>query len=368
MSTFLISCGGTGGHLSPGIALAEALADRQHQAILLVSQKAIDTRLLQNYPALHFERIPGSPLSASPAAFARFISSQSRGFAASLRLLRDLHPDCVVGFGGFTTAAIILAARFRHLPIALHEANRVPGRAIRFTARFAHRLYLPPGVRLPGIRASRLRQVGLPVRREITRLPREEARLSLGLNPHQKVLVVFGGSQGASSLNDWARRQAPALAARSVQLYCVTGPGKGDASTVTHPGPGGHPISAHFTPFCDRVAALLSSADLVLARAGAGSLAEFTRCHSPALLVPYPHAADNHQAANAAYFERQGGGLVLPESSLHDLTDEVNDLLFNDDLLAKFRANLQRMDREHVTATILDDLEALASLPPRVPR
>jgi UDP-N-acetylglucosamine--N-acetylmuramyl-(pentapeptide) pyrophosphoryl-undecaprenol N-acetylglucosamine transferase len=119
-------------------------------------------------------------------------------------------------------------------------------------------------------------------------------------------------------------------------------------------------VRAWFLPFCDDVGTLLSAADLVLSRAGAGTLAELIRCETPAILVPYPHAADNHQQANARFFEQQGGGLVVDQAALGTLRQEVLDTIFNDWLLNKFRENLRRMGRENCVETIVQDLEELA--------
>jgi UDP-N-acetylglucosamine--N-acetylmuramyl-(pentapeptide) pyrophosphoryl-undecaprenol N-acetylglucosamine transferase len=109
----------------------------------------------------------------------------------------------------------------------------------------------------------------------------------------------------------------------------------------------------------------MSAADLVLSRAGAGTLAELVRCETPAILIPYPHAADNHQWANATYFEQQGGGVVVADDKLAGLRQEVLDVMFNDWLLSKFRTNLHRMSQENSIETIVADLEDLASGPTR---
>ena len=106
-----------------------------------------------------------------------------------------------------------------------------------------------------------------------------------------------------------------------------------------------------------------SAADLLVSRAGAGTLAELIRCETPAILIPYPQAADDHQRANAAFFERQGGGIVVPETNLDQLHAEVLDVIFNDWLLRKFRANLQRMDRANSLELMLEDLEDIAKPP-----
>ena len=359
MSNYLISCGGTGGHLSPGIALAEGLAANGHTAILLISHKKVDARLVEKYPALRFERIPGSPFTLKPAGFFAFVVSQTRGFFFSLKLVRSLRPAGIIGFGGFTTAAIIVAGRLCGVPVALHEANRVPGRAIRLLGRLARRVYLPPAVTIPGVSQKKVRHVGLPVRKEIVRQPQAEARLKLGLDSAQRVLAIFGGSQGATVLNDWARRELPLLAAGGVQLYCVTGLGKGAAEVLVLKSQTGAAVKAVFVPFCDQVAELLSASDLVVARAGAGSIAELIRCGTPSVVVPYPHAADNHQQANAAYFAEQGGGVVIAQPDLAGLGRTVIDLLSDDGRLRKLRGNLERMNRENPLDLILADLSVL---------
>ena len=144
-NTFVIACGGTGGHLSPGIALAEALVARGHAATLLISQKKVDARLSEKYPHLTFVRVPSAPFGWRPDVHLRFHLRQSQGLLFSLDLLRKLKPAAIVGFGGFTNAGVVLAGRFAGIPVALHEANRVPGRSTRLLSRFAKRLYLPPG-------------------------------------------------------------------------------------------------------------------------------------------------------------------------------------------------------------------------------
>ena len=360
MSKYLISCGGTGGHLSPGISLAEGLAARGHEAVLLVSQKKVDARLLEKYPHLRFERMPGTGFSLNPVQLLKCVVSQARSFLQCLRLVRSLRPDGLVGFGGFTSAPIVLAGRLLGVPVALHESNRVPGLAIRSLGRFAQRVYLPPGIRIPSIRAVATRHVGLPVRREFVRQPQAAARAALGLDANQKVLVILGGSQGSGALNDWVRDQLAVLAAEGIQVYCVTGMGKGRDGVTMLKTKTGEPVRTEFVAFSDRIAELLSAADLVVSRAGAGTLAELIRCETPAILVPYPQAADDHQRANASFFERQGGGIVVEQTRVAGLTAEVLDIIFNDWLLRQFRGNLQRMDRANSLELMLHDLEQLA--------
>ncbi len=357
---FAIACGGTGGHLAPGIALAEALRERGHDVALFISHKRVDERLASHYPHLRFERVPSAPFAWRPDKLLRFFWHQWRGLLFSLRFMRQQRPAAVIAFGGFTSAAVVVAARLLRVPAALHEANRVPGLAVRLLSQIAGRAFLPQGVRLPSRDGLSVCHVGLPVRREFVRLPREQARIQLGVDRNQRLLVVLGGSQGAGPLNQWIEHNLHALALAGVQIWCVTGLGKAEAHVrelgLWH----GTPLRAWFEPFSDRVHVLLSAADLVLARAGAGTLAELIRCETPALLVPYPHAADNHQMANALHYEQQGGGLVVAQTSLCNLKQEVLELIYNDWLLARFAENLRRMARENASEVIVDDLERFA--------
>jgi UDP-N-acetylglucosamine--N-acetylmuramyl-(pentapeptide) pyrophosphoryl-undecaprenol N-acetylglucosamine transferase len=155
-------------------------------------------------------------------------------------------------------------------------------------------------------------------------------------------------------------RNFPILAERGVHLVCVTGLGKGSEAVHETKGPEGERVVARFLPFCDEMAELLSCADLVVSRAGAGSLAEFVRCRLPAVLVPYPFAADNHQWENARCFERQGGGLALDARELDRLLAEVLETIFNDFLLGVFRRNLERMEHGNSIEVFLRELDELA--------
>jgi len=361
MSKFLISCGGTGGHLSPGIALAEGLIERGHEAVLLISQKKVDARLIEKYPHLSFVRVPGVGFSFNPVKLVRFVATQAWGLLFCLRLARFHRPDGIVAFGGFTSAGIVLAGRLLKIPVGLHESNRVPGLAVRVLGGLARRVYLPAGVGLTSVRAHHIRYIGMPVRKEIIKKSQSAARETLGLDANHCVLVIFGGSQGSGPLNGWVRGRLPMLASEGIQVYCVTGLGKGEPEVFAMPNAEGEMIKLIFVPFCDRVAELLSAADLVVSRAGAGTIAELIRCEAPAILVPFPQAADDHQRANANYFERQGAGVAVEQSRLDELQAEVLDVIFNDWLLRRFRSNLQRMDRTNPLVLLLDDLEQMIS-------
>ncbi len=360
MSAFVISSGGTGGHLAPGIALAEELTRRGHACTLIVSGKRVDSRLLEKYPHLNFVRSPGTGFQWGFLAVLKFSASQLRALWFSLRLVRRVKPAAVIGFGGFTTVGLALTGWLLGIPVFLHEANRVAGRAIRTLSGLAKCVYLPEGVALGGLPPQKLRECGFPLRREMRRLPRAEARRKLKIATEGKLLLILGGSQGATSFNDWIASNFVRLAEEGISVYCVTGLGKGGQGIIEKRNSDGAVTRAYFTNFCDDMPALLSAADLVLSRAGAGSIAEFIRMRLPSILMPYPQAADDHQSANARFLERQGGGVVVPSSQRERLFREILDLIFNDWMLEKLRGNLARLDAEEAVMQMADDLEQCA--------
>tara|TARA_B100001964_G_scaffold235340_1_gene295294 strand:- start:623 stop:1252 length:630 start_codon:yes stop_codon:yes gene_type:complete len=188
-------------------------------------------------------------------------------------------------------------------------------------------------------------------------MARGQARRKLGIRSDERLLVVIGGSQGAASLNLWVKRNAERLAAEGIGVYVITGTGNESEGVVELNGDR-RKVTARFVPFCDDMAALLSSADVVVSRAGAGSIAEITRCRVPSVLVPYPHAADDHQRLNAGFMESKGAAIVCEESNLDNLFDEVRELCFNDELQTIVRRNLdhaEKMDPLSFLASDMDD-------------
>lgn len=331
MSRVLLVCGGTGGHLAPGIALAEQLAARGVACQLLVSGKGVDRRMAARYPRLAFRRGHGRGWGPGLAARAAFLLLGLVALADSLWLLLRRRPDCLVCFGGYLSLAPALVARLLRIPVHLHEANRVPGKAVRLLARLARTVHLPPGVALPAAGAGRLRAGGFPLRAEIGPRPRVPARAALGFPAEGRLLLVVGGSQGAASLTRWAAESFPALAADGVHLLCLTGPGGRSGEERR-----GEAL-ARFLPFCDRMADAYAAADLAVSRSGAGTLAELAACRLPAVLVPLPTAADDHQSANARAAADLGAARVCPEAELPRLLALALGLLRDEAGLAALR-------------------------------
>lgn len=353
----LIICGGTGGHLSPGIGTAQQLADLGIPVELVVSDREVDSRLMEVYPNLPYFRGIGAPFRWNPVGMVRFCWRGLRSMVQSLGSLRKERPAVLLAFGGYLSVSWVLTARLLKIPVILHEANRRPGRSIGYLARFAERIYLPEGVSLRGVAPGRLRRMGMPLRKEVRHRAKEEIRRRMGISPHAKVLVVVGGSQGAQALNDWVERHRRSLAGDGIEVMLVSGPGK-----VSLPerealeSDLGETVPFRNFEFHDALHDLFSSADVVVSRAGAGTLAELVECLTPSILVPYPHAADDHQLCNARDLERRGGCIVVEQSNLGQLYREVLDVIFNDWLLDRMRYNLRLMRVRNASQRLAYDL------------
>ena len=339
-----IICGGTGGHLAPGIATAQRLMDAGIPVQVVISEKEIDSRLVQSYPEIPYKRAKGAPFGWKPSRLLRFLVKSVTGFVEALRGLRRERPPVLLAFGGYLSISYVLAAWFLKVPVVLHEANRKAGRSIRFLSGLAEDIFLPEGVLLNGIEPRRLHHSGMPLRKEVRHIPKDEIRTRLGLPLHAKVLVVVGGSQGAAVLNKWVERHRRSLAADGIWIFLVAGPGKlqlPELETVNSDLE--QAVEIRCFAFHNALHELFSAADVVVSRAGAGTLAELIHCLTPSILIPYPFAADQHQLANARDLERRGGGILLEQTELNALYREILDLIYNDWLLSRMRSNLRRM-------------------------
>ncbi|MEX1044857.1 MAG: undecaprenyldiphospho-muramoylpentapeptide beta-N-acetylglucosaminyltransferase [Chthoniobacterales bacterium] len=310
---FAIACGGTGGHLFPGLAVAEVLRGQGHEVLLFVSEKEVDARALRNHPDLAREKLPsiGLPSFFSPAlvTFLRRLRASLKQCGATYEGAR---PDAVLGMGGFTSIAPLIAARRRGIPAFLHESNAIPGKANRLAARFCRAVLLgfDECARHFGGRPTCV--TGTPIRRELSVdvPPREEARRRLGLAPDRTTLLVMGGSQGAAGINALLSQSAPHLAGAGLQVIHLAGEREVDAVRGAYEAAG---VPCAVLPFCDRMQDVYPAADLAVSRAGAASLGELAWFGLPAVLIPYPHAAEDHQRLNAEIYARTGAAKIVAE-------------------------------------------------------
>lgn len=352
-----IVCGGTGGHLAPGIATAQRLRQRQVPVRLVTSEKEVDSLLLGAYPDIPYMTAKGAPFSLRPLGLLGFLWKNLYGFVQAIRTLRQDRPPVLVAFGGFQSVSFVIAAWLLRIPVVLHEANRVAGRSVRTLAVMADLVFLPDGVALPGIETRRLQRLSMPLRQEVQHIPKDQIRKKMEIPVHAKVLVVSGGSQGAEILNTWVETHHKSLAADGIWVILVAGPGKNHLPerTVLESEQGAS-VEVRSFAFHPAMYELFSCADMVVSRAGAGTIAELVTCLAPSILVPYPHAADDHQTANARDLERRGGSILIGQPEIPNLYREILDLIYNDWLLGRMRSNLRQLSSGDAAARLADHL------------
>src|SRR3954453_18121349 len=206
----VIACGGTGGHLFPGVAVAEALRTRGHDVMLFVSEKEIDQLALSGREQFRFEKLPsiGLPSLYSPAILG-FVRRFNQSLGLCRAIYRKFQPNVILGMGGFTSTAPVLAGKMRGVPTFIHESNAIPGKANRITARMVRAVLLGFKECAPFFPKVRTEVTGTPIRKELQRIDRREARQRLGLREDLLTLLVMGGSQGASGINQAMIKSIP---------------------------------------------------------------------------------------------------------------------------------------------------------------
>ena len=353
----VIACGGTGGHLFPGIAVAEVLQNRGHAVMLLVSEKDIDAVALSGRTNFQVEKLPtvGLPSPFSPALF-----GFTRRFVESLSLCRSIYrkfnPQAVLGMGGFTSTAPVLAGRFRGIATFIHESNAVPGKANRWTARVVNAVMLGFKECAPFFPKACTEVTGTPVRTELVRLDRAESRRKLGLQEDLPTLLVMGGSQGASGINQALIKALPFLQGVPLQVIHLSGARDerlvGDNYRREN-------VPAYVGAFHHQMEEVYSAADLVVARAGAASLAEFAGFSLPGIVIPFPYAADDHQTRNAEIFARADAAILLKQADLSGelLARNIRELVENPQRLQQMAANCARLAPNDAAGRVANTIE-----------
>lgn len=316
----LIAAGGTGGHIAPALAVGARLRDRFGDDVLVRFVSGCRDVERQAFEAAHefpevipCERAPRLSLEGAPDC-ARY----ARALVAAMGLARRFRPDAVLAMGGYVCAPVLWAARARRAPYYLHESNSVPGKATRLFARGARTVFLAhaDAAAMLGAR-TRAEVVGTPVRQGVLCGDRLAAREALGLDAQALVVGVVGGSQGARALNESMLDALEALAQRAPRLRVVWAAGHAHRNTVEAALAGrGLSERVRLFDFIADMGAFYAASDLVVSRAGASTLAELAATGKPSILVPYPHAADDHQSSNAKALAAAGAAELIPEADL----------------------------------------------------
>jgi UDP-N-acetylglucosamine--N-acetylmuramyl-(pentapeptide) pyrophosphoryl-undecaprenol N-acetylglucosamine transferase len=347
-----IAGGGTGGHVTPALALAEAVAARGDAPFLLGGEIGLERKLV---PEAGFELVmlpSGQVMGRGATAVLRAGLATLRGALAAWRELGARRARVLISVGGYASVPGVIAAALRRIPIALVEPNALPGRANRLAARTARTVFVQFEAAVPLLRRARtVSVVGAPLRKSLVSAFRSAPPRRTPGKPLR--LLVFGGSQGARQINDVMIEAAPELARMGTEIFHQTGEVDRERVAAAYAAAG---IAARVVAFERNMPARYAESDLALCRSGALTVAELAMAGLPALLVPYPHAADDHQSANARAVAEAGAAIVLPSRPLAaaDLLRALADLTARPEQLVAMGAAATRLARPDAAARIVE--------------
>lgn len=355
----LITVGGTGGHVYPALSLAQQLKSSHPQLdILFAGGNLIANRYFEHGSFPYSSISCGSFAKKNPFSLTSACFSIAKGLWQSRRILKDFMPDLVVGFGSYYTLPTLLAAKLGKFPIVLHESNSIPGKVNRLMSPHA----VLTGIHFPGT-ASLLKgktiEVGMPLREGYKQGNNSSeicaSYFQLETDKNKKTLLVFGGSQGAQALNQLVAdtlSQYRTLLAPQLQIIHLTGNNETVAPFKQAYQQSG--ISACVKDFEKRMDLAWQAADLVISRAGAGTIAEEMEFEVPGILIPYPHAADSHQEKNAAFMVQTVKGAEMFHEKIltsEHLKNALSSFLENNAAKLKTMKNLIQIYKENARQT-----------------
>lgn len=356
--TIVIAAGGTGGHLYPAVALAREFLRRDPSSNILF----VGTVRGIEFKVLAHERFELALITAKPVMgkglldVARGLLSVPIGIWQSLDILKRRQADLVIGVGGYTSPSVLVAAALKGIARVILEPNAHPGMANKVVAPFAQRIFLAFESAGASFDRRKIRVVGTPIRREFLVQPTGSA----STKQDGRHMLIFGGSQGARAINSAVLEGLPLLSQRLPGLTITHQTGEGDFERVrdVYRALG---IRARVVPFLYDMPAVLQTADLVVARAGAMTIAELTACGKAAILIPLPTAIYDHQMKNARAMETTGGAMVLPQADLtgEKLSGVIETVLSDPQRLEKMQRKSLEMRRVDAGEVIVGECYAL---------
>jgi UDP-N-acetylglucosamine--N-acetylmuramyl-(pentapeptide) pyrophosphoryl-undecaprenol N-acetylglucosamine transferase len=354
----LIAGGGTGGHVFPAIAVAEATkAMADVEVVFVGTERGVEARVVPQR-GWRLERLVVEPMKGGgPVRALRGAAVAARATIGAAGLVRRLRPRVVLSVGGYAAGPAAIAAAALGIPVAVFEANSRVGLANRLLAPFAGRGYIAWDDAASAFRAEAVRAFGVPLRAGFVPVAYPPAGVAARL-------LVMGGSQGAAVLNERLPAALASLKADGVPFRVVHQAGR-DRDGAVREAYARARIDATVVPFIDDVARALADADLVVARAGAGTIAEVTAVGRPSLLVPFPHAADDHQARNAESLASAGAAVCLRQelAEVPELAAAIGRLLADAPGRRAMADAARRRGRPHAAEQVARDLLAFAGIP-----
>lgn len=360
MKRLLIAGGGTGGHLYPGVAVAMEARKEGFEVLFIGTEKGIEARVLQR-EGFQLKTIKAGRLKGmGMAEKIRTLAGIPGGIFQAAGIIRKFSPQAVIGVGGYASFPAVAAAKLIGIPVVIQEQNAYPGLTNRVLGRIADAVAVGFEEAAGFFPKGRPVFTGNPIRGGMLAADRGAAVDAWGLKPDRFTVLVFGGSGGAHRINKGMADALAALAGLKDGIQFIHQTGEKDFAMVesAYAGSG---FVAKVSPFIYDMAGAYACADLVVCRSGALTLAELTALGKPALLVPYPHAANNHQEANARSLERSGAAKVIVDSEAtgERLAAEIKGLMVDKDALAGMSGRCLALGKPGAAGAVLQLVKSL---------
>ena len=360
---YVLSCGGTGGHIYPAIAIADKIRENDPQAEILFigTKKGMENRLV---PAAGYE-IKGIDAMGFDRKHLlnnfKTVQTYLEGNQEVYHMLKKYRPDIAIGTGGYVTGSVIAVAHRLGVKTYIHEQNALPGVANKFLSAFVDKVFVSfDGTQNAFRHPDRVLLTGNPIRSGFTTFDRSECRERLGLAESDVMVLIFGGSLGAAVLNREALGLVSKMAGTNVKLYFVTG--KRYHSSIMEQLNGTElPEGLRILAYADNMPELMSASDIVVSRAGAIAVSEICACGKPSILVPSPNVTNNHQYYNAKAVSDAGAAVLIEEKDLPEgedrLAAKVLELASKPEALALMAENAAKIGRTDAADVIYRNLD-----------
>ncbi len=354
---FVLSGGGTAGHINPAIALAEELVARGHTVHYAGTPEGVEARLVPQ-AGFDFTGFEAAGFNRShPASIVRALSLVSSSTRKAMSWFESVRPDCVVCFGGYVCIPVGRAAKAHHVPVVVHEQNSVMGLANKYLSRFAAKVALTYESAGAGLSDGKAVLTGNPVRASVFSATRAQGRAYCGVPENAPLLLVFGGSLGARHINMAVCALRDELLSRpDLHVRHITGPKEYDTVVSALNLSGDDARRWQVIGYEDNMGSVLAACDMVVSRAGATSLAEISALRIPALLVPFPFATADHQTANARSYVQAGAAYMVADDDVEgpEFVEKLVALIDDADVRARMTDAAASFETENAAKRLAD--------------
>ncbi len=360
-----IICGGTGGHFYPGLTIARAFHERDNcKVIMFIGGHKINTQIKDAEKfKIHIEEVDSARISKNPLKLVKFITKFLQGYFKGRKLLKKNQPDAILGMGSFTSLTVALAAKSLKIPLFLHDGNARVGRANIFLSKWSEVVMTA----FPPVNSNLIKcdycYTGMPIRPELTAFCKDKVKdfelfngkYNCRFNSEVRTILIFGGSQGAATINRVLPKTVSKLSIKNLQVIHLIG--KNSLNSV-HEEYRKSQLEYLVLAYCDDMALLYSIADIVVCRSGGSTIAELLFYEKPAILIPYPLAADLHQNDNAEFYKKTGlAEIVLnSECNVEKMKLVIEQLYLKVD--SKIEENFNNLQKSNVTDKIIELIDS----------